>query len=1609
MGMQPYQSYHGGDIDSISLTSGTLTMGVPFIVYPQRGKLHLSFNLFYNNQWQHQAQLCIPHASCTVIWGYTAPVPAGSELPLERSDAYVGLAQAFDVLGVTVPSKYPDYTINYANWSLQMADGSKHPLANLGTMTEIDSPDFNVQYSGPFETLDATGWRVNGILTSGPGTWEGGFPTSIVGPDGVSYLTANAFEEDPNGNKITESSGTITDSLDRQIPLPPTAGSSSNTTTAGCPVPPQVLLPVAFAVLWSPPGPNGVNVPYKFCYATVSINIAPQNPNFNGYSGTMTKLQSILLPNGQTWNFSYNDPGDGSTYNGSPVNYGTLTQVTLPTGGTLSYTYVAGVSPGFENAGRWVASRSMNSNDGTGTHTWTYSYTPINNGQEDTGWTTQVTDPLGNYVVHTLNYGGVFSAYETQTQYYQSGGTLLKTVTTAYSGSISRNVATGMVNVVPTQVTTTWPNGQTATVTKTYDSGYAYTDYLGDTGVTGIYGKVLTETDSDYAPGGTLRTITNTYQALNNSTYLANNLLDLPASTKITGGSQTAYTTYGYDETSLVSSGISTQHDSAPPDGSARGNQTSIHRQLNNGSAAATTYCPAVSSGGYLVSNITYYDTGMASVSKDPCSSATTYLYSGTYVGAFPTTITNPKNQSTTHTFDFNTGLLASTTDPNSQTTTYTYDNMWRLASVSYPDGGSATVTRQETSFPNSATLTKKITSSQNRVETNLFDGVGRVSQNQLTDPQATIYTDTTYDADGRKASVSNPYRTKTDPTYGITSYVYDGIGRTCVLVPPDGAAVAGSACPATQPSNDVFTTYAGNQTTVTDQQGISRKSQTDGLGRLTYVWESPSGVNYQTMYAYDGLDDLASVVQGTTHSRSFTYDSLKRLTSSTNPETGTTPVTYAYDADSNAFSKTDARGYTITYSYDQLNRMTGRTYSNGDPAVSYVYDQTTCVVVSTCYNIGRRTSMTDADGSESWAYDTMGREWGEQRTTNGYTKTTGYTYDLNGDLTTLTYPSGRVITYVTDSAGRPSSAEDVANNIFYIQGTCANGATSLGVCYAPQGAISSANVGPTGGSTWLKLAESFNTRLQPNQIQYSNQSGNLMLLQYSFLDASSHNNANVMGITNLVDGTRSQQFTYDQLNRLLTAETTSTYATSPAHCWGEAYVYDNSTSTPGEFGNLTNINVASTSYNGCTQESLSVVASATNQITSFSYDASGNVLNDTHNSYVWNAESEIKTAAGVNYTYDGDGNRIQKSNGKIYWYGAGTEILDESDSAGNITDEYVFFGGKRIAHRVVSGNAIFYYGEDFLGSSRQIYTSTSTVCYDADFYPFGGERIVTNSCAQNYKFEGKERDSESGLDNFGARYDSSSMGRFMSPDPLGGHQEDPQTLNKYAYVRNNPTTLTDPTGLDFWLQGGNACGQNNVTCDKKGYVLDSNNNRVLIGNTQLRDANSGDSANFDTNGVHITTAQGTFTGQFAAGTPDTRVEGAGDFAGLHAVFNSDCGGTCNAGGALFGTKAQFDALLPKLLKNPGMDNVDPFHPGTDQYRGGNKEGPDAHLSFKASDDPNQRDPFHFDNRYPYGSAGGFGEHTGGVFHTIWNSIEGKQGPPLPKDIPIASVPQRNQ
>ncbi|HXO00272.1 MAG TPA: RHS repeat-associated core domain-containing protein [Candidatus Acidoferrales bacterium] len=1379
-GFKYYGSYDGTTMDSVNLMNGNLTLHIPLpFYYAQRGgKLDPRYFLVANSKnWN--VQMSDPENTGEVLsWTYV-----GATGHFNTSWAYTGAYIATPITNLALLRTYittsdeSGVSAEASSPSLMTWDGASHPLAltaqgevsqdTTGYQITLSNPDtYGVPQTATVTDRNGNVYQANfgdsGGCTRATNNNLNGATTTLT-----CQQSASADPIDSNGNVYG-----LTDTLGR---TDLTATTTTNST--GC----VSSLPFSSATIYSYTGPTGTAETLEVCYATITYQtnftqagvVQVQNAAQTAKTGNV--VVSMILT-------------DGTKYTLNWDSYGNVTSIGLPTGGSITYSWTQIGLPVCLNGSEAQVSRAVASRtvfDGTNSRTWNYTWgTQQSNGSI----TNIVTDPLGNSTVHGFSpvASSACSLYETSTMVYQgsnTSGQLLETINTTYSGTPYGSIA---INVVPTSIQTT-VGSSVKLVTKTYDTG------LG-TGQP-IFADVVTEQEYDWgagAHGAMLRQTNTSYLWQTNSSYASAGLLDLPSSVVVenAAGTRVAETDYTYDEpTYLTASNITTNH-VAPLEG-VRGNLSTVSKWLSTGSP--------------VVSHTNWYDTGEPYQKIDPKGNKTTYAYSGTYAGAYPTTITNALNQVTTNVYDASTGLLTSTTDPNGQVSSFAYDTMFRKAQDTYPDGGQTSycytdiggATCSASAAPFDLVITKKITSSESLKETAVTDGLGRVVQTQLnSDPSGVVYVDTTYDADGRKYTVSNPYRTKTDPTYGITSTVYDALGRTCVVIPPDGTSVANTSCPATQPSNDVFTTYSGNTTTVTDQQGKSRKSQTDGLGRLTNVWEDPTGLDYLTVYTYDPLGDLLTVVQGGSHNRTFVYDSLKRLTSSTNPETGT--VTYTYDPDSNVATKLDARALTITYAYDALNRMTGKTYSNGDHAVTYTYDQSGCLGV-TCYNVGRRTGMTDAAGSESWAYDKMGRELAEQRTSNTITKSTAYTYNLDGSLATLTYPSGRIITYAYSAAARPLSAIDTANSINY--------ATSA--LYSPAGSLSSVANGANLISTLY-----YNTRLQPCRISVKSSGstptsctdsaniGNILDYTYNFSLGSS-DNGNVTGITNNVDTTRSQSFTYDHLNRILTAETTSTYATSPTHCWGESYTYD-------QWGNLTAIGVASTSYNSCTQESLSVTVSTlgNNQLsaTGFSYDASGNMLTDSRHTYTWNAENQLKSVDGTTYTYtyDGDGHRVEKSNGKLYWYGTGSDPLMETDLSGNLTDEYIFFGGKRIARRDSSGN-IVYYAADHLGTSRVVASSAGAILDQSDFYPFGGERVLSASSGNTYKFTSKERDTESNLDNFGARYDSSILGRFMSPDPkpASAHAVNPQSWNRYVYTLNNPMKYVDPNGLDIVLAAG--------------------------------------------------------------------------------------------------------------------------------------------------------------------------------------------------------------
>jgi RHS repeat-associated protein len=256
------------------------------------------------------------------------------------------------------------------------------------------------------------------------------------------------------------------------------------------------------------------------------------------------------------------------------------------------------------------------------------------------------------------------------------------------------------------------------------------------------------------------------------------------------------------------------------------------------------------------------------------------------------------------------------------------------------------------------------------------------------------------------------------------------------------------------------------------------------------------------------------------------------------------------------------------------------------------------------------------------------------------------------------------------------------------------------------------------------------------------------------------------------------------------------------------------------------------------------------NQLTGYTYDVAGNMVNDGAHAYTFDAENRIlkvdSTAAA--YTYNPLGNRVRKDVGAAsteYFY-FGSEIIAELNPATGVFTNYVYFNGQRVARRDPSGS-VFYYFTDLVHSSSVVTDSGGTIKAESDYYPWGGELQLVNNDTNHYKFSGKERDSESQLDFFGARYYGNRLGRFVTPDWDGkpvtvpyAEFGDPQSLNLYSYVRNSPVARVNADGhmiVGFSGNGIFSAGRQGVD-DGSGGLADGDNpyadaDRVLFVNAQ--------------------------------------------------------------------------------------------------------------------------------------------------------------------------------
>ena len=1354
-GTPPFGSFAGGP-DVINLGNLNIHLDIPVLHKPGRG-LNFNYDLSYDSSlWSPVTSGSNTTWQPVGIWGWSGATAAAT--------GYVTYGSAQSCQGSSC-------NVTLSNFIYHDAFGAPHSFNGTLQFSVIGGQQCS--NSGGNLTAVAVDGSGYTLKATQPPSCSSGLATPVISSYGLMVnspqngSSGSATGTDRNGNEITvDINGHFYDTLSSSVPVLTAAGS-------GTPASPTTLTYTA---------PSGASAEYKVMYTnyTVATNFAASGIGEYKSSAAVPLVTSIVLPDNSQYTFTYEStPGSCTPYSGTTCVTARIATVKLPTGGTISYGYSGGSNGIFSDGS--AATLTRTTPDGT----WIYAQTK----GSGAATATLITAPKLSYESATDQTIAQFQGiYPTQTDVYQGTAPtftslpiseatlktsgLLQEVQTCYNASTSPCPSTAI----------TLPITQRNVTASSAGSGGSLNLWSQHTDKFNSYGLQTESDDYDFSatpPGTRLQQTTITYATLGG--YLT----AFPQTVEVLNSAGTVQSRQdtAYDGAALTCiSGAPQQNvTNYPCTLTTRGNPTSV-----------TTYTsPAVPSGG-ITKNFTYDSTGNLLTAQVNCCEQKTWAYSTTTDYAYPDSITSGSSSpqlKTTMTYDLNMGLLLTSTDPNNLKTTFTYDNLGRpLTSVT----GSNPATTY--TYNDSGTWTllacSPVQGTSTACQKTIADSQGRTATAQLLDGSSTLYsaTDTQYDAWGRPYKVSNPYTTSA--AYWTQTNT-DALGRTVKTTLQDGSFSMSS--------------YTDNTVTATDPVGKQRKGVSDALGRLTSVFEpDPTNGNtldYQTSYTYNVFNQLAQVTQGA-QTRTYVYDALGRLNSSTTPEAGTVCLgTYSgttcqangYDNWNNLLYRTDARGVVTNYLYDSLNRLTGITYPTvpaGVAAMPNVCEANgatsnnanvcfTYGTSATSYNNGLPLTMTDPTGSESYTYNSLEQVTQLQKVIGTTVYPISYTYNYANELTQITYPSGRIVTENLDAIGRLCAVGTSGS-------TCTTGTTyATGFTY-------NAAQQPTAFNYGNGVAASFGyspDRLQLTSLSYAKSGATVFGLAYSY-GTSGSNDGLISGITDNVQSGRSVSYTYDSLARLSTALTAGS---SSYPQWGLSWTYD-------RYANRT----AQTITAGTNVPSNALTVSATtNQLTGapYAYDLSGNMTNDGLNTLVYDGENRVtsatNTSASGSYTYDGRGLRVSKCascTSSTRYIFSGSKVIAEYSAASSPSSpniEYIYAGSTLIASEDSTGTYRFYQRDHL--SNRVVTDINGNLLEQLGHFPYGESWY--NTSGDKLLFTSYERDAESGNDYAQARYYVSRLGRFSSVDPLSGSTADPQSLNRYAYVRDNPTLLVDPSG----------------------------------------------------------------------------------------------------------------------------------------------------------------------------------------------------------------------
>lgn len=611
---------------------------------------------------------------------------------------------------------------------------------------------------------------------------------------------------------------------------------------------------------------NSQGNPSRVTVTTTSINVSTNfgQAGVTEYSGAITVIQSIALPDGTSYTFDY----DSGT---APGNFGLLKTMTLPTGGQVAYTY-ATFQDSYGNRNRWVNTRA------SGGGTWTYTRQVVTTCTPGTTGCKQkvtIAKPSGDNVVYTFTHNN--GAWPTTIETYSgpvSPSNLLQTVNTDWDFTVScpQTGCTGSAFIRVLKTTRTLPVPAGAFITNKVEFGY---DNPQNGNRTILKEWKFYAGSSPTFPTNPDRRTDTTY--LSTPAYTNKNIISLPVSVAIRNESAAlvAQTNITYDSGSLTSVTGVTHHDDANfgTGYTTRGNATQIQR--------CVVVAPSCSSS--LTTTLIYDTTGQLLSIQDPKGNTTSLSYADNFyrdssppqnppqafsapapTNAYLTSVTLPLIGAASLGYYFHTGKRASSTDQNgADSYTHFLDNLDRLTHSYGPTVSGSRPWSLIVYPPNSQTQvdtylgigdTSPSTGCAScRHDQVILDNLGRViTQKLVNDPEGATSVTTTYDSSGRPQNVSNPFRTTGDPTYGIETPSYDGINRVTQVQHADnntvgtyyGAAVTAAVGGITSqlcPTNFGFP--LGYPTLVVDEAGKKRQTWADGFGTFSkWTSRTPAG-----------------------------------------------------------------------------------------------------------------------------------------------------------------------------------------------------------------------------------------------------------------------------------------------------------------------------------------------------------------------------------------------------------------------------------------------------------------------------------------------------------------------------------------------------------------------------------------------------------------------------------------------------------------------------------------------------------------------------------------------------------------------------------------------